>query len=502
MALALAASAGIVFALHWPYLGLPYFWDELGQFVPAGLDILQHGAWIPRSTVPNSHPPGLMAYLALVWRLFGYSIPATRAAMLVVAAGVVAATYGLAGRLGLRTGFAVLAAALLVADPLFQMQSLLAQLDLPAALMTAVVLVLFLDEAVGWAAAASVALVLIKDTSVVVPLALGAVLLGEGRRKEAAAFVAPLVALGIWFAVLWHATGYVFGSPGYTHYNLTYALHPVRVSVSVLRRLYFLFVADFRWVGAAALVYSMRKTDVFRGRAWRIVLMVSAAQAVLVTALGGAALERYLLPVLPVLYCACAAAFSTISLRWRVPAVAVLGAGLVSGWFLNPAFPFPYENNLALVDFVRLHKEVARYLEQHYAKETIYTAWPLTGALRRPAFGYVDRPMAVRETSDLRARTLLQLAGERPRVLVLYSRTWEPKWGVLRFDWVVRFLTRYYEYGPDLTREEVRNILHLEPAARWERGGQWVEVYGSPGLAEHQSRSGYANPRLNCPVTL
>ena len=480
-ALALAASAGIVFALHWQYLRLPYFWDELGQFVPAGLDILQHGAWIPRSTVPNSHPPGLMAYLALVWRVFGYSIPATRAAMLVVAAGVVAATFRLGGRLGLRPGYAILAAALLVADPLFQMQALLAQLDLPATLMTVVVLVLFLDGSVAWAAGASVALVLIKDTSVVVPAVLGVVLLLEGRRKDALVFVAPLVALAIWLAVLWHETGYLFGNPGYTHYNLTYALHPVRVTVSVLRRLYFLFVADFRWVGAAALLYSLCNTDVFRGRAWRIVFIVGVVQTLLVTLLGGAALERYLLPVLPVLYCGYAAGFSSIPIRWRVPAVAVLGAGLVSGWFLNPAFPFPYENNLALVDFVRLHQEAARYLERHYAEETIYTAWPLTGALQRPAFGYVDRPMAVRETSDLRARTLLQLAGDRPRVLVLYSRTWEPEWGVLRFRWVVRFLTRYYEYGPDLTREEVRSVLHLEPAARWERGGQWVEVYsGQP----------------------
>jgi hypothetical protein len=482
-ALALAASAVVVFALHWPYLRLPYFWDELGQFVPAGLDLFQHGAWIPRSTEPNSHPPGLMAYLALVWSVFGYSIPATRAAMLVVAAGVVAATFRLGGRLKLPPGYAILAAALLVADPLFQMQSLLAQLDLPAALMTAVVLVLFLDDSVGWAAAASVALVLVKDTTVVVPAVLGAALLWEGRRKDAAVFLAPAVALGIWFAVLWHATGYLFGNPGYTHYNLTYALHPVRVTVSVLRRLYFLFVADFRWVGAAALVYALWKTDVFRGRAWRLVLVVSVAQTLLVTVLGGAALERYLLPVLPVLYCAYAAAISTVPMRWRVPATAVLGAGLVSGWFLNPAFPFPYEDNLALVDFVRLHQEAAKYLERHYPEETIYTAWPLTGELQRPEFGYVDRPMAVRETSDLRARTLLQLGEERPRVLVLYSRTWEPNWGALRFRWVVRFLTRYYEYGPDLTREEVRRVLNLEPVSGWERRDQWVEVYALASLA-------------------
>src|SRR5690242_6286920 len=73
-----------VYAIHLPYLALPYFWDEMGQFVPAALDILHDGAWVPHSTVPNVHPPGVMAYLALVWRVFGYSIPATRASMLLL----------------------------------------------------------------------------------------------------------------------------------------------------------------------------------------------------------------------------------------------------------------------------------------------------------------------------------------------------------------------------------------------------------------------------------
>src|SRR5436190_8512571 len=53
----------VVFLTHSIILDLPYFWDEMGQFIPAALDILREGAWIPRSTLPNVHPPGVMAYL-------------------------------------------------------------------------------------------------------------------------------------------------------------------------------------------------------------------------------------------------------------------------------------------------------------------------------------------------------------------------------------------------------------------------------------------------------
>ena len=59
----------ILFVTHSVVLDLPYFWDEMGQFVPAALDILREGAWIPRTTLPNVHPPGVMAYLAAVWTI-------------------------------------------------------------------------------------------------------------------------------------------------------------------------------------------------------------------------------------------------------------------------------------------------------------------------------------------------------------------------------------------------------------------------------------------------
>src|SRR5690349_13772002 len=79
------SSAALLLILHLPLLSTPYFWDEAGQFIPASLDIYDSGRLIPHSTVPNVHPPGLMLWLAGTWRIFGYSIAATRVAMLVVA---------------------------------------------------------------------------------------------------------------------------------------------------------------------------------------------------------------------------------------------------------------------------------------------------------------------------------------------------------------------------------------------------------------------------------
>ena len=68
--------------LHAPLLRLPYFWDEAGYYIPAARDLFLTGSLIPHSTPSNAHPPLALAYLALAWRIFGYSTLVTRTAML------------------------------------------------------------------------------------------------------------------------------------------------------------------------------------------------------------------------------------------------------------------------------------------------------------------------------------------------------------------------------------------------------------------------------------
>ncbi|MBZ5607835.1 MAG: hypothetical protein LAP38_06240 [Acidobacteriia bacterium] len=474
------AIAAVVFLVHAPYLALPYFWDELGQFVPAALDIYHDLAWVPHSTVPNAHPPGVMAYLALVWKIFGYSIPATRAAMLLLAGCAAFLAILLARQLSLNLrGWWVLAPALLlVLDPLFYMQAMMAQLDMPAALFTLLALFLFLTDRHKAAALASTALVLSKETGALLPLILGAALLIDpARRKFAAFYLAPFLALAVWFLVLWRATGHLFGDAGFTHYNLIYSLHPVRAALSLIRRFYYLFLADFRWVGTLAILAAWRRSAIYSTRAWKITGLFVAAHVVMVSLLGGAELERYLLPVIPLLYVAMAAALVTLRARWRNLGIAVAAAGLLAGLFVNPLFPFPYENNLAMVDFVQLHRAAAQLLERQHPDQTVYTAWPLTQALRDPVFGYVTKKLGAAETSDLRRSTLEAIDPKSVNVLVLYSRTWEPSWGVLRWAMVQRFLGRYYEYEPEMNSDEVRRHFGLIPVRRWTQHGQWIEIY-------------------------
>lgn len=479
----LASFAAILFLSHAIFLTVPYFWDELGQFVPAALDIFHDGAWVPHSTIPNVHPPGVMAWLALIWTVTGYSILSTRAAMLVFAALGVLFTFLLAIRLcrGLPGAPAFFALLLLLVDPLFFTQAMLAQLDMPAMVFSLAALLCFLEDRHAAGGLACFALVLCKETGVILPaLFVLWLLAGPGGKKQALWYVPSFIALAGWLSILWLKTGTPFGNREFEHYNIGYSLHPVRAAASLARRFYYLFVADFRWIGSIAIVYAWQR-GAFRDVAWRRTAAFGAAHGLLVSLLGGAELERYLLPVLPLFYIATGAAWSALPALWRNLSVVALPVALLAGLFVNPPYPFPFENNLAVVDFVELHRTAAAYLERHYAGETVYTAWPLTAALRRPEFGYVERGLQTAETSDLRASTIDALPAGPVHVLVTYSRTWEPEWGVLRFAWVRWFLTRYYEYEAQANSQQILSHLGLRQIIRWTRHGQWIEIFAVSG---------------------
>ena len=471
-----AVIALFVFLSHAAFLKLPFYWDELGQFVPASLDLFQSGSWIPHSTVANVHPPGVMAYLATVWSIAGYSIAATRFAMLGLAALGVVITLRLAIRMGLQWNASTLAAGFLVTCPLFFAQSMMAELDMPAMVFFVLALGLFLEDRIPSAAFACTVLVMVKETGLVAPAWFCVWLWRERRRREALWFLLPLVPLIIWLITLRHGTGYWFGNAAFTQYNLWYPLHPVRLALALLRRLYYLFGGTGHWIGAVALLIAWRQTTLFRTRAWRIAGGLAVAHVLMVSVLGGAVLERYLVPVLPILYIAFAAAIWRLAPQWRIVSAGSLAAALLLANFVNPPYPFPWENNLAFTDFVRLDVEAAQFLEARFPTARIATMFPLASAYRRPEFGYVHRPLNIREISDFRAANVASLARENVEVFVLYSGTWDPMGLTHKATWT-EFLRRYYDFEPPVDANQMRVLAGARPVARWTRRGQWVEIY-------------------------
>ena len=495
--------------------------------MPAALDFFRHSLLIPSSTEPIGHTPLVSVYLALAWQIFGFSPFVTRAAMIVFAAGTVIATAWLARRLFAgrpvsRTGAreaAFVSATLLALAPLFFAQSELVHLDLAVAFFTLLAIVALLDERwIVWAVMGSLA-VLTKETAIVLVPAAWAYLWIEKRRagnrfppRAWLATASPCLPLALWALYYHHHTGFWTGNAGYLQYNLYSTLNPVRFLLSLLRRLYELFLSGFNWLLVALAVagwwwsknnpqiahiaqipLGQQEADCTAGgdARWcgfvRVAALLAAAYLLMLSAVGGAVLPRYMLPIYPPLIVV------AIGWIWRLPrALARVGclaaaACLVFAWFNNPPYPFPYEDNLAFADFVHLHQQAAEYLEHSDAAERsgetgsglrILTAWPATNELETPDLGYVTRPLRVVTVDGFSAGDLQGVAPGAFDVLYLYSRKWEPpgNW-VERVPWMARLQSRYFDYAPQAPERELADRFHLKLAARWERRGQWVAIY-------------------------
>jgi len=514
--------------LHYPLLRLPYYWDEAGYYIPAAMEFLRFWRLIPINTLLTGHTPLVNVYLALVWRAFGVSPLVTRAAVIALAAGTLAGVYALGRRVANRE-IACWSTLLLALSPLFFAQSTLAHLDLAAGLFTLLALLALLDDhAVGFALA-STAAVLSKETSVVLLPVAWIFTWWQHRRTGTswvrawwAAYLAPLVALLAWVGFYNHATGFVTGNGYYLRYNVYATLTPTRVLLTFLRRLYETFVGGFNWLltagGIAGISWAGRSkpqvipatpvippktgipspnpgtaanpapavippTPVIPAKAGIHAFYVLgggliAAYLLMLSVVGGAVLPRYLLPIFPPLV------LIAVVLIWRLPrqvarSIMVVTAGcFVWAWFLNPPYPFPFEDNLAYADFICLHERAAQLLEAQAGKQRILTAWPATDELVHPFLGYVRKPLKVVAVQDFGRHDFDNVPQGSFDCVYLFSRHWEPSNNWLRrFPWLQRLQQRYFEYQPQIPEVELAAKYHLRLQASLGRRGQWVRIY-------------------------
>jgi hypothetical protein len=486
-------------ALHYPLLDLPYFWDEAGYYIPAALDFFHRSLLIPKRTLPTGHTPFVPVYLAAAWKVFGCSPITTRTAMLLLAFLALVALYALARQIVSRE-VAAWSCLLLALSPLFFVQSTLAHLDLAAGVFTLLATITLLRSRYTWFAIAASLAVLSKETAVVL-LPVAWLLLGfrakVGRTRPARAAwlwtAFPLLPFLAWTVNYHHATGYWTGNSEYLRYNLYSTLSPARFLLTLLRRLYELFVGGFNWVVVlAAIVGSgqarkgsgpMRSDatlEPFAARREFYLLAggLSAAYLLLLSLVGGAVLPRYLLPVVPFIYLI--SAISIWRLRKPIARLVFISAlaCFVCAWFLNPPYPFPFEDNLAYADFIRLHQQAADFLERLPGEPRILTAWPATDELAHPVLGYIPKPLRVVAVAGFTESDFRPVAPDSFDLLYFYSRKWEP-----HDNWVERFPVakglqqRYFDYAPQIADSELIRQFGLRLIAHFEGRGQWVRIY-------------------------
>ncbi len=534
----------VIFAALWlvhlPLLRLPYFWDEAGYFIPAAHDLLLTGDLIPHTTLSNAHPPLVMIWLALCWKLTAYSPLITRTAMLAVAAFGFTGLWLLARRIA-SPPIAIATVVLTALSPTVFSQSVMAQLDIAA---FALVLWTLYSHICGrrWHAVAFAALAAVaKETTVAVTLTLfGADLLSAIAYRwrpqlaakwclprqsfmRCAAYLLTLLPLVGWYSYHFHRTGHVFGNPDYLRYNVGATVTPFRILFAGLMRLWHatgymnLFVLT---ASALVLLWSAKSSappnsgsphmpsfgmcgdattaggphmpsfgmcgDATKDGPPRpiapaiqlLFALVVLAQAAEFSVVGGALLARYMIPAIPLVVLLAVNILRLYAPQWKWW-IAGCAVAFVAALLFNPPWFISPEDNLTWTQFVKMHQQAASYVEQHYPQDRILTAWPASDELNRPFLGYVQKPLSVVRLENFTAEEVLG-ASQQPDsfdVVVAFSTKFEPQHGLFQLiPGWTRIQTRYFDFHQDLPPATIARMLHGRIVYKAATNGEWVAV--------------------------
>ena len=507
-----------IFLLHSRLLNLPYFWDEAGYYVPAARDLFLDGSLIPHSTPSNAHPPLVLAYLAVCWKIAGYAPAVTRTAMLLLAAFSLLGIFRLANRVA---NFEVAAASTVCTAlyPVFFAQSSLAHVDLAAAGLSLWGLLAFLEKRRVAAALWFSLAVLSKETAILAPLAilgweLASRWFGIGFQKHSAGDVAktasvgrwqrliplliPVVPIALWYAYHYARTGYLFGNPEFFRYNVQATADPLRILLALGIRLW----QTFGYLGLylltlAALLAMCRPPVRSNGQERERIalhvqftfLSVVIAYLVAMSVVGGAELARYMLFAVPLVIIICVSTLWRRAMYWQ-GVVVIVCLAFAANLFVNPPYGLSLEDNLAYRDYIILHQHAEQFAEARYPMARVLTAWPASDEISHPYLGYVTRPMRVVRIEDFSAEQILSASDLRSTfdIALVFSTKYEPlhpwfeNWSIVQ-QWKARF----FGYHRDLLPAAAAQILGGTLVYTEHLDGQWVGLIEMNPVHEAQA---------------
>lgn len=520
----------VLVVLHAPLLRLPYFWDEAGYYVPAARDLLLRGTLIPHSTPSNAHPPLVMAYLALAWKMLGYAPEVTRIAMLAVAAFALLGVFRLAQRVA-NTEVAIASTVCTALYSVFFTQSSLAHLDLAAAGFTLWGLLAYVQNQ-RWRASVWFSLaVLAKETAILAPLALIAwefaaqfFTRSEARNLDSSAepksgihaalaprneeamkgppmygpLFSPLIPLALWYAFHYARTGFVFGNPEFFRYNVQATMQPLRIVLTLGLRLWqvvgylnlsFLTLAGLLAMWLPPLHDNGEERKKISLAVQFAFVAVIVAYVVAMAVVGGAVLARYMLPVVPLVIILWVSTLRRRVRLWR-GVVAIVALAFVAGLFINPPHGFSVEDNLAYRDYIVLHQQAEDFVEARYPMARVLTAWPASDELTRPYLGYVTRPMYVFRIEDFTVEQLMSASDMHAKfdVALVFSTKYEPPhpWFEHWRRWQ-QWKTEFFGYHRDIPPAAAAQILGGRLVYIDVRHNQWIGVIELEPVEEAQA---------------
>ncbi|MFA5146971.1 MAG: glycosyltransferase family 39 protein [Candidatus Omnitrophota bacterium] len=411
-----ASFAVLVFAAKFGVLNTPFHWDEIGWvnaahwFSENGLYRSMPGLY-PKGLI-FGHPPLLSLTAAALYKVFGESVWLTHLSILPFSFIGMLFTYLIGEHFyGRRTG--ILAALFLFFSPVYFAQSGMFLGDLPVAALGAASVYFMLKKRYGYYLAASLPMVLIKETGITIVIAILAYMLLAERKKakailpEILKYGVPLLVIAIFFVIQKAAAGRPFFIVWDKFKFFVFGLRNIKLFFMITE---WIFFSQLRFVFTILICLNLFLHD---GSERRKELLLFS----LIILFSGYSfsflffLPRYLMSVLPFISIMGAWSFTELVRTRALRDIAGAAMVIMLALSMDKAEdPGTGECTMKYLDIVNVQKAISRFIEEGFPGSAVLTAWPQAEELSNPYLGYVDKPVKT-----------VRSAGQDGFDLILYS---------------------------------------------------------------------------------
>jgi hypothetical protein len=387
-------------------INMPYYWDELGAYI-SPTHWLANGSLL--KSLPGFHPPHMFfghpfaSYLTLatLFKIFGESIFVSHVFILLVSYFGILYTY-LLGKYLQNRSVGIIAALLLFCSPLYFAQSGMVNGDVMIFTLGVITIYYFLKSNYILYLISGTLLVLTKESSaaIIVAILIYLYIESDRRRELLKVFVMysiPLLFLLSFFIMQKLTTGMMLPNPYFDNHNL-FQLNITDILSKLKLVLGWTFIEQHRFI---LLIILCVNIIVNRRRAYKkeyllfmivIIFFVAAFTGIFF-------LPRYIIPILPYFYIMSA---SSIVMLFAYKRIYILVTIITMITFIvilhgHDEGSGSHENDMQYTDVVLTHKDACNYIEKNFPSKKVLTSWPLTPELRKPFLGYVQKSVVATE---------------------------------------------------------------------------------------------------------
>jgi hypothetical protein len=390
-------------------INMPYYWDELGAYVsPAHW--LANGSLL--RSLPGFHPPYMFfghpfaAYLTLatLFKIFGESIFVSHVFILSVSYFGILYTY-LLGKYIHNRSVGIIAALLLFYSPLYFAQSGMVNGDVIISTLGVITIYYFLKSNYILYLISGTLLVLTKESSAAIIVAILIYLYIESNKRRGllkvfVIYCIPLLFLLIFFFIQKLTTGMILPNPYFSNHNF-FQLNITEILSNLKLVSGWIFIEQNRYILLIILCVNIivNKKCAYK-KEYLLFLMIIVLFVAMFA--GIFFLTRYIIPTLPYF---CIMSASAIVMLFSYKRIYILVAIITMISFIailhgHDEWGGSHENDMQYTDIVLTHKDACNYIENKYSSKKVLTSWPLYPALSDPFLGYVKITISATENID------------------------------------------------------------------------------------------------------